>query len=101
MKNTRRIENGDKATAKAFENLLPVGRCNGCLTYFPADRWDEMTECPHCKTDNYLMDMPELAAAGDLLVVCKAIASESRAGLRWSANNITALNAVIAKAEGK
>ena len=35
----------------------------------------------------------------ELLTVCKAIASESRAGLRWSASNIIALNVAITRAE--
>jgi len=43
--------------------LVPVCRCNNCMTYFHED----ITECPKCKTDGYLMDTPELAAAPELL----------------------------------
>lgn len=44
------------------KTLVPVCRCNKCMTYFH----EEVTTCPKCNTDGYLMDMPELAAAGDM-----------------------------------
>ena len=49
-------------TNKKEKTLVPVCRCNNCMTYFHED----VTTCPKCKTDGYLMDLPELAAAGEL-----------------------------------
>ena len=54
--------------------------------------------CEICHNPQSRQNARLIAAAPDLLEVCKAIAAESQAGLRWSANNITALNAAIAKA---
>ena len=48
--------------SKKEKTLVPVCRCNNCMTYFHED----VTTCPKCKTDGYLMDLPELAAAGEL-----------------------------------
>ena len=49
-------------TNKKEKTLVPVCRCNNCMTYFHED----VTTCPKCKTDGYLMDLPELAAAPEL-----------------------------------
>lgn len=48
------------ATPKTpIKTLLPVGRCNNCMWYYHEDD-EDINECPHCKTDAYLMDMPEI-----------------------------------------
>lgn len=54
---------GDKSP-KHTATLYPVGRCNNCLWYYHAED-DEKTglECPNCKTDRHLMDMPEIVRA--------------------------------------
>lgn len=49
--------------------IYPIGRCNNCFWYFHesdqthADQIGHILECPKCKTDAYLMDMPEIAIA--------------------------------------
>jgi hypothetical protein len=48
--------------------LYPLGRCNNCLWYYHTD---EIKECPNCKTDAYLMDIPELFLASEMFETLK------------------------------
>ena len=74
--------------------LVPVCRCNNCMTYFHED----ITECPKCKTDGYLMDTPELAAAPELLAALEEVAGLCEEHMPENAAEVA--RAAIAKAKG-
>lgn len=40
--------------------IYPTGRCNNCFTYYHDENDLVDGNCPKCKTDKYLMDMPEI-----------------------------------------
>ena len=38
-------------------SLKIVGQCVNCERRFESEEWEEISECPNCKTDEYLMDL--------------------------------------------
>lgn len=82
--------------------IYPIGRCNSCMSYYHKnDRTDNEGICRTCGKNDALMDMPELAAAADLLIACQNLVYELVDG-----QNVPSLKAMeiihkaIAKAEG-
>jgi len=79
--------------------ILPLGRCNNCHWYYE----EEIDECPNCKTNTYLMDIPEIARAVNsheaLLKRIEILGRMVEKATGWTLEEIAKI--VAAQAEGK
>lgn len=90
--------------------LLPIGRCDNCMWYFHYEE-EASNGCPKCKTNEYLMAMPEIKIAcnahEDLVLACKEAAlhiAEMAKIVKADYKNSPTFKRIIAaikKAEGK
>ena len=91
-------DNMGKHTVK----LYPLGRCNNCLFYRHNDEDLPEGNCPNCKTDEYLMDMPEIAASPELYEALKKLHEEyAHQGKGYWVGTGQMVERLLAKAEGR